>query len=237
MDPRTSPTVAVTVVGMSMPTSASEEDDDDEEEELTTKAQRKEEARCSKDMFDEEAKAAPRGVHVRAEGMQRLAQRMEKKVAKDKQAAEQAEFEGLKGFKLGMPKFHSLRRANDYERLKTSAPTGHEKTTLWPNTIFVEGEYYLVRGTASSVRVSFAKTEHWHPLLYTNPPGVSLHRLELKKQMRYFFRAKTFCVLQKKCLGKTFAKQPAVADNTRADNTRANQPADGTPSLQGSYDT
>jgi hypothetical protein len=36
------------------------------------------------------------------------------------------------------------------------------------------------------------------PLLCTNPPGVSLNRLELKKQMRYFFRAKTFCVLQKK---------------------------------------
>jgi hypothetical protein len=35
-----------------------------------------------------------------------------------------------------------------------------------------------------SVRVSFAKTEHWRPLLYTNPPGVSLTRLELKKQLR-----------------------------------------------------
>jgi hypothetical protein len=41
-------------------------------------------------------------------------------------------------------------------------------------------------------------------LLCTNPPGVSLNRLELKKQMRYFFRAKTFCVLQKICLGKNF---------------------------------
>jgi hypothetical protein len=39
----------------------------------------------------------------------------------------------------------------------------------------------------------------------TNPPGVSLNRLELKKQMRYFFRAKTFCVLQKNVLGKTLA--------------------------------
>jgi hypothetical protein len=35
-----------------------------------------------------------------------------------------------------------------------------------------------------SVRVSFAKTEHWRPLLYTHPPGVSLNRLELKKHMR-----------------------------------------------------
>jgi hypothetical protein len=35
----------------------------------------------------------------------------------------------------------------------------------------------------------------------TNPPGVSLNRLELKKQMRYFFRANTFCVLQKNVLG------------------------------------
>jgi hypothetical protein len=43
------------------------------------------------------------------------------------------------------------------------------------------------------------------PLLYTNPPGVSLNRLELKKQMRYFFRAKIFCVLQKNVFGKTLA--------------------------------
>jgi hypothetical protein len=34
------------------------------------------------------------------------------------------------------------------------------------------------------------------PLLYTNPPGVSLNRLELKKQMRYFFCAKTSCAAQ-----------------------------------------
>ena len=39
---------------------------------------------------------------------------------------------------------------------------------------------------------------------YTNPPGVSLNRLELKKHMRYFFCAKIFCVLQKK-LGKIFS--------------------------------
>jgi hypothetical protein len=39
----------------------------------------------------------------------------------------------------------------------------------------------------------------------TNPPGVSLNRLELKKQMRYFFRAKIFCVLQKNVLGKFLA--------------------------------
>jgi hypothetical protein len=43
------------------------------------------------------------------------------------------------------------------------------------------------------------------PLLYTNPPGVSLNRLELKKQMRYFFCAKIFCVLQKNVLGKIFS--------------------------------
>ena len=36
----------------------------------------------------------------------------------------------------------------------------------------------------------------------TNPPGVSLNRLELKKHMRYFFCAKIFCVLKKKKLGK-----------------------------------
>jgi hypothetical protein len=86
----------------------------------------------------------------------------------------------------------------------------------------------------NSVRVSFAKTEHWRPLLYTNPPGVvSLNRLELKKQMRYFFRAKIFCVLQKKNVWEKLSlKWPRVADNTRA-----KQPADGTPSLQGSYDT
>ena len=36
----------------------------------------------------------------------------------------------------------------------------------------------------------------------TNPPGVSLNRLELKKHMRYFFCAKIFCVLQKNKLGK-----------------------------------
>jgi len=42
-------------------------------------------------------------------------------------------------------------------------------------------------------------------LLYTNPPGVSLNRLELKKQMRYFFCAKSFCVLQKNVLGKIFS--------------------------------
>jgi hypothetical protein len=40
------------------------------------------------------------------------------------------------------------------------------------------------RNPLPSVRVPFAKTEHWRPLLYTNPPGVSLNRLELKKQMR-----------------------------------------------------
>jgi hypothetical protein len=39
----------------------------------------------------------------------------------------------------------------------------------------------------------------------TNPPGVSLNRLDLKKQMRYFFRAKIFCVLQKKCFGENFS--------------------------------
>ena len=42
-------------------------------------------------------------------------------------------------------------------------------------------------------------------LLYTNPPGVSPNRLELKKQMRYFFCAKIFCVLQKNVLGKIFS--------------------------------
>jgi hypothetical protein len=42
-------------------------------------------------------------------------------------------------------------------------------------------------------------------LLYTNPPGVSLNRLELKKQMRYLFCAKTFCVLQKNVLGEIFS--------------------------------
>ena len=36
----------------------------------------------------------------------------------------------------------------------------------------------------------------------TNPPGVSLNRLELKKHMRYFFCAKIFCVLHTKKLGK-----------------------------------
>jgi hypothetical protein len=39
----------------------------------------------------------------------------------------------------------------------------------------------------------------------TNPPGVSLNRLELKKQMRYFFREKIFCVLKKNVLGKFLA--------------------------------
>ena len=34
---------------------------------------------------------------------------------------------------------------------------------------------------------------------------LSLNRLELKKQMRYFFRAKSFCVLQKNVLGKFLA--------------------------------
>jgi hypothetical protein len=79
---------------------------------------------------------------------------MEKKVTKNKnkQPAEQPEFDGLEGCAIGMPKFHSLRRANDYARLKTTAPTGPEKTTLWPNTIFVEEEY-LVRGTASHGKV------------------------------------------------------------------------------------
>jgi hypothetical protein len=43
------------------------------------------------------------------------------------------------------------------------------------------------------------------PLLYTNPPGVFLNRLELKKQMRYFFCAKIFCVLQKMFWGKSSA--------------------------------
>ena len=37
-----------------------------------------------------------------------------------------------------------------------------------------------------------------------HPGGVSLNRLELKKQLRYFFRAETFCVLQKNVLGKIF---------------------------------
>jgi hypothetical protein len=44
-----------------------------------------------------------------------------------------------------------------------------------------------------------------HPPRGTNPPGVSLNRLELKKQMRYFFRAKIFCVLKKNVLGKFLA--------------------------------
>ena len=38
----------------------------------------------------------------------------------------------------------------------------------------------------------------------TNPPGVSLNRLELKKQMRYFF-AQRFSASYKKCLGKIFS--------------------------------
>jgi hypothetical protein len=42
-------------------------------------------------------------------------------------------------------------------------------------------------------------------LLCTNPPGVSLNRVELKKQMRYCFCAKTFCVLQTNVLGEIFS--------------------------------
>ena len=43
----------------------------------------------------------------------------------------------------------------------------------------------------------------------TNPPGVSLNRLELKKHMRYFFCAKIFCVLQKKNWAKSVAQVAA----------------------------
>jgi hypothetical protein len=39
-------------------------------------------------------------------------------------------------------------------------------------------------------------------LLYTNPPGVSLNRLELKRQMRFFFLRKDLLRLAKKCFGE-----------------------------------
>jgi hypothetical protein len=54
-------------------------------------------------------------------------------------------------------------------------------------------------------RATYVNSYRGGPLLYTNPPGVSLNRLELKKQMRYFFCAKIFCVLQKMFWGKSLA--------------------------------
>jgi hypothetical protein len=54
-------------------------------------------------------------------------------------------------------------------------------------------------------KATYVNSYRGGPLLYTNPPGVSLNRLELKKQMRYFFCAKTFCVLQKMFWGKSLA--------------------------------
>jgi hypothetical protein len=55
-------------------------------------------------------------------------------------------------------------------------------------------------------KATYVNSYRGGPLLYTNPPGVSLNRLELKKQMRYFFCAKTFCVLCKKMFwGKSLA--------------------------------
>jgi hypothetical protein len=59
---------------------------------------------------------------------------------------------------------------------------------------------HLVTRTAISVRVSFAKTEHWRPLLCTNPPGVSLNRLEETDAI--FFLRKDFLRLAKKRSGE-----------------------------------
>jgi hypothetical protein len=57
---------------------------------------------------------------TRAEVKEWLHSRMGKKKAKDKQSAAQLEFEGIGGCKLGMPKFASQRRADNYKRIKTT---------------------------------------------------------------------------------------------------------------------
>ena len=60
-------------------------------------------------------------------------------------------------------------------------------------------------GDHKLAKATYVNSYRGGPLLYTNPPGVSLNRLELKKQMRYFFCAKSFRVLQKNVLGKSLA--------------------------------
>ena len=62
-----------------------------------------------------------------------------------------------------------------------------------------------LRGATTTRKLSKGILRKKHTSSGTNPPGVSLNRLELKKQMRYFFRAKIFCVLKKNVLGKFLA--------------------------------
>jgi hypothetical protein len=90
---------------------------------------------------------AARSSHVRAE-VQELKSRMHKKMAKDKQPAAQLEFEGIQGCKLGMPKFASQRRADNYHRVKTTRPTKNEAGVIWPNIIFAEEDFLVADAEA-----------------------------------------------------------------------------------------
>jgi hypothetical protein len=85
-------------------------------------------------------------------------------------------------------------------------------------------------------KATYVNSYRGGPLLYayTNPPGVSLNRLELKKQMRYFFRAKTFCVLQNKCFGGNFRLSGREWPTIHEPNNLQMAPY---RYLQGSYDT
>jgi hypothetical protein len=74
----------------------------------------------------------------------------------------------------------------------------------WPGIVFhlILGMHrYYGAALLTLAKATYVNSYRGGPLLYTHPPGVTLNRLELKKQMRYVFCAKTFCVLQKNVLG------------------------------------
>ena len=82
---------------------------------------------------------------------------------------------------------------------------GNESAVLTSDTQVVSGSYDVNDGLRRSLGLSLNRKRYrarYRAFAYTNPPGVSLNRLELKKHMRYFFCAKIFCVLQKKCFGE-----------------------------------
>jgi hypothetical protein len=54
-------------------------------------------------------------------------------------------------------------------------------------------------------KATYVNSYRGGPLLYTNPPGVSLNRLELKKQMRYFFAQRFSASYKKMFWGKSLA--------------------------------
>jgi hypothetical protein len=54
-------------------------------------------------------------------------------------------------------------------------------------------------------KATYVNSYRGGPLLYTNPPGVSLNRLELKKQMRFFFAQRLSASCKKMFWGKFLA--------------------------------